>query len=90
MKLNIFFLSAATAADTVNLGTAGNYAILTKTGISTVPASTITGDIAVSPIDLTAMTGFNMTLAVDGVSSTDSSGQAKGNAYASNYADHRG
>jgi hypothetical protein len=92
MKLNLFFLSAAamvnvaTAADTVNLRSAGNYAILTKTGISTVPASIITGDIAVSPIDSTAITGFNLTLDVDGVFSTDSSGQAKGNAYAANYA----
>jgi hypothetical protein len=92
MKLNILFLSAAalvnaaTATDRVNLGTAGNYTILTKAGISTVPASIITGDIAVSPIDSTAMTGFNLTLDVDGTSSTDSSLQAKGSAYAANYA----
>jgi hypothetical protein len=92
MKLNLFFLSAAalvnaaTAVDTVNLGTAGDYVILTKTGISTVPASTITGDIAVSPIDSTGMTGFNMTLSDDGESSTDSSGQAMGKAYAADYA----
>jgi hypothetical protein len=92
MKLNIFFLSAATlvnaatAADPVNLGTAGNYAILTKTGISTVPASNITGDIAVSPIDSTSITGFELALDVEGVFSTDSSGQAKGKAYAANYA----
>jgi hypothetical protein len=92
MKLNIFFLSAAaivnaaTAADTVNLGTAGNYAILSKAGISTVPDSNITGDIAVSPIDAAAITAFNLTLQVDGESSTDSSGQAKGNAYAASYA----
>jgi hypothetical protein len=92
MKLSLFFISAAalvnaaTAADSVNLGTAGNYAILTKTGISTVPASSITGDIAVSPIDSTAITGFNLTLDVDGTVSTDSSGQATGNAYAANYA----
>ena len=92
MKFILFFLSAAAlvnaaaAADIVNLGTAGNYAILTKTGISTVPASIITGDIAVSPIDSTAITGFNLTLDVDGVFSTDLSGQAKGTAYAANYA----
>jgi hypothetical protein len=92
MKLNIFFLSAAAlvnaanAAETVNLGTAGNYAILTKTGISTVPASVITGNIAVSPIASTAMTGFNLMLDVGGTFSTDLSGQAKGNASAANYA----
>jgi hypothetical protein len=93
MKLNIFFLSAATlvntanAAATVNLGTAGNYAILTKTGISTVPASFITSDIAVSPIAATAITGLNLTLDVEGEFSTDSSGQVAGNAYAANYFD---
>jgi hypothetical protein len=34
----------------VNLGTAGRYAILSQTGISTVPPSAITGDMGVSPI----------------------------------------
>ena len=42
----------------VNTGTAGNYVILAKSGISTVPASIITGNIAVSPITAAAMTGF--------------------------------
>jgi hypothetical protein len=43
----------------VPLGTASNYAILAKAGITTVPTSVITGDIAVSPIAKTAMTGFS-------------------------------
>ena len=34
----------------VGLGTAGNFAILTKTGITDVPASVITGNIGTSPI----------------------------------------
>ena len=42
----------------VNLGTAGNYTILAKTGISTVPPSTVTGDIAASPVAATYLTGF--------------------------------
>src|SRR3989339_1670007 len=46
----------------VNLGTAGNFVILTKSGISTVPSSAITGDIGVSPIDQTAITGFSLIL----------------------------
>eukprot|EP00579_Thalassiosira_antarctica_P025552 CAMPEP_0202028466 /NCGR_PEP_ID=MMETSP0905-20130828/63464_1 /ASSEMBLY_ACC=CAM_ASM_000554 /TAXON_ID=420261 /ORGANISM="Thalassiosira antarctica, Strain CCMP982" /LENGTH=336 /DNA_ID=CAMNT_0048592173 /DNA_START=793 /DNA_END=1805 /DNA_ORIENTATION=- len=50
------------AEDTINLGDAGNYAILGKTGISTVPSSAITGDIAVSPIVDTAMTGFSFAM----------------------------
>jgi len=35
---------------TVNLGTAGNFAILSKAGITDVPTSVITGDIGSSPI----------------------------------------
>jgi cytoskeletal protein CcmA (bactofilin family) len=67
MKLNLFLLSAAaivnaaTATGTVDLGTAGNYAILAQTGISTVPTSAITGDIAVSPSTAAAITGFGLT-----------------------------
>jgi hypothetical protein len=42
------------------LGKAADYAILAETGITTVPySSSITGDIAVSPIGRGAMTGFN-------------------------------
>eukprot|EP00527_Entomoneis_sp_CCMP2396_P000263 CAMPEP_0198140588 /NCGR_PEP_ID=MMETSP1443-20131203/3740_1 /TAXON_ID=186043 /ORGANISM="Entomoneis sp., Strain CCMP2396" /LENGTH=66 /DNA_ID=CAMNT_0043803069 /DNA_START=59 /DNA_END=256 /DNA_ORIENTATION=+ len=41
--------------DPVNLGTAGDFAILAAAGISTIN-STITGDIGVSPIAATAMT----------------------------------
>jgi hypothetical protein len=51
---------------TVILGGAGHYAILAKSGISTVPSSYIYGDIAVSPIDAAAMTGFDLTLDATG------------------------
>jgi hypothetical protein len=55
--------SAMTSAEpTVNLGFADQYVILAKSGISTVPSSNIYGDIAVSPIAATAMTGFSLTL----------------------------
>ena len=43
----------------VNLRTAGDFVILAKSGIDTVPASDIRGDIGVSPIDVTAITGFD-------------------------------
>jgi hypothetical protein len=68
---------------TVNLLTAGDYAILTKTGISTVPDSAITGDIAVSPIVGTAMTGFSFTR--DSSKEFSTSEQLNGKAYAANY-----
>jgi hypothetical protein len=40
----------STALTAVNLGTAGNFAILSKTGITDVYASAITGDLGTSPI----------------------------------------
>jgi hypothetical protein len=71
--------------DAVDLGDAGNYAILAKTGISTVPASSITGDIAVSPITAAAMTGFSFT--IDSTTTFSRSTQLRGRrAYAANYA----
>ena len=44
-----------TAIGGVNLGVAGNFAILSKTGITSVYKSTITGDIGASPITGAAM-----------------------------------
>jgi hypothetical protein len=44
----------------VELGTAADYVILAKTGISTVPTSVIKGHIAVSPIGASAITGFGL------------------------------
>jgi len=46
---------AVSTAYSVPLGTAGNFVILTKSGISTVPASDITGDIGVSDIAVSAI-----------------------------------
>ena len=77
-------LAAQTKGNPVNLGLAGNYAILTKTGISTVPNSVVTGNIGVSPIDATAITGFSLT--ADATNEFSISSQIIGKAYASNYA----
>jgi hypothetical protein len=90
-SMNLLLLSAAvlfnaaTAQESpIYLGAAANYAILAKTGISTVPSSAITGDIAVSPIADTAMTGFSLILESGGTVST--SVQIAGRAYAASYA----
>jgi hypothetical protein len=89
MRLNLLLLlaalvNAATAAEApVGLGTACNYVILAKTGISTVPTSAITGNIAVSPIAATAMTGFGLVLDLGGQYSTAS--QFTGKAYGASY-----
>jgi hypothetical protein len=68
----------------VDLGSAGNYVILAKTGISTVPNSVITGDIAVSPISAAALTGFGLT--ADSTTTFSTSTQVVGKAYAATYA----
>ena len=68
----------------VNLGTAGSYAILSQAGISTVPPSAITGDMGVSPISATGITGFSLTLDASNVFST--SPQVTGKVYAADYA----
>lgn len=46
----------------VNLGTAGSFAILSKTGISTTGTTAITGDVGVSPAAQSYLTGFSETL----------------------------
>ncbi|PHQ24001.1 hypothetical protein CLH62_17920 [Marinobacter guineae] len=66
----------------VDLGTAANYVILAKTGISTTGTTRITGDIAVSPKARTAITGFSETLAPDGTFATSS--LVTGNLFAAN------
>ena len=68
----------------VNLGTAGNYAILAKTGISSVPNSIVTGDIGLSPAAATFITGFSLTAFSTNVYST--SPQIVGQAFAANFA----
>ncbi len=67
----------------VSLGTAGNFVILAKSGISTVPTSVVTGDIGVSPIASGAITGFSLILDSTGIFST--SGQVIGKVYAADY-----
>lgn len=72
--------STGIGTSTVDLGTAGNYAILAKTGVSTVPASVITGDVGLSPAARTYFTDFSETLAGTYATST----QVTGKLYAAN------
>jgi hypothetical protein len=67
----------------VDLESACNYAILTKAGITTVPSSNITGNIAVSPIDSGSITGFTLILDSSGQFSTST--QVTGKAFADDY-----
>jgi hypothetical protein len=72
-----------TPAVDVDLGVAGDFAILAKSGISTVPPSAITGDVALSPAAATFLTGFSLTADASGTFAT--SGQVVGRVYASDY-----
>ena len=83
--LGITVTSAAFAAGpaAVNLGTAGNFAILSKAGISTTGTTKITGNIGVSPITATAITGFGLVLDSSGTFSRSS--LVTGRVYAANY-----
>ena len=55
----------ASGPDPIDLGTAGNFAILSKTGITNVPTSDITGDVGSSPI-----TGASIGITCDEVDGT--------------------
>jgi hypothetical protein len=68
----------------VHLGTAGTFVILSKSGISTVPASVVTGNIGVSPAAATSITGFALIADATNVFSTSS--QVVGKVYAADYA----
>jgi hypothetical protein len=67
----------------VHLHTAGNFAILAKSGVSTVPQSAITGNIGVSPIASGALTGFSLKLDSSGTFSTST--QVTGQLFAADY-----
>ncbi|KAJ7894250.1 antifreeze protein [Mycena olivaceomarginata] len=59
LLLNIHGAFAA-GPSPVLLGTAGNFAILAKTGVSTVPDSVVGGNVGVSPATISSVTGFSL------------------------------
>jgi len=67
----------------VVLGTAGNFVVLAKSGISTTGTTHVTGDIGVSPIVATGMTGFGLTM--DSSNTFATSALVTGKAYAADY-----
>jgi ice-binding like protein/Big-like domain-containing protein len=75
--------TVVTGGPPVNLGTAGNYVILAKSGISTVPTSAVTGNLGVSPAAATSITGFSLILDASGTFSTSS--QVTGRVHAADY-----
>ncbi len=82
----VFFMTTliyGVGPPTVNLGTAGNYTILTSTGVSTTGTTSIVGDIGVSPVAASYITGFGLTLHSSGTYSTSS--LVTGRIYAADY-----
>lgn len=75
---------STSSSSSVNLRTAGDYVILSKSGISTVPTSAVTGDLGVSPGAATLITGFTLIANSTNVFST--SAQVIGKVYAADYA----
>lgn len=69
----------------VNLGSAGNYAILAKSGITTTGTTAIVGNIGVSPIAATSMTGFG--LIMDPSNQFSTSSLVVGRIYTADYTD---
>jgi hypothetical protein len=70
---------------TVNLGTAGNFVILAKTGVSTTGTTSIVGNIGISPAAATYITGFGLIMDVSNTFSTSS--LVTGKIYAADYTD---
>jgi hypothetical protein len=79
-------IPAAMGPAPVLLGTAGNFLILAKTGISSVPTSILTGDIGVSPAAASFVTGFSLTADSTNVFSTSPQVVGGGKVYAANMA----
>jgi hypothetical protein len=68
----------------LNLRTAGGYVILAESDISTVPPSVVTGDVGLSPMAATFITGFS--LIADSTNVFSTSAQVTGKIYAADYA----
>ena len=70
-----------------NLGAAGSYVLLAKTGITNVTGSAITGgEVGISPAAASFITGFSMTADPSNVYSTSASVVAPAKIYAADYA----
>lgn len=77
-------IQRASSVRAVDLGAAANFAILTKTGVTSVPPTEISGNVGVSPIAATAITGF--ALRADATNVFATSAQVNGSIYAASYA----
>jgi len=77
-------VASAAGLAPVNLGTAGNFVILAKTGVSSTGTTAVVGDIGVSPVAASYLTGFS--LIADSTNAFSTSSIVAGKLYASDYA----
>jgi len=77
------FVASQSSAIPVDLGTAGDFVILAKSGISTTGTTLVVGDMGVSPIGATGITGFG--LVADASNTFSTSSLVVGSVFASNY-----
>jgi hypothetical protein len=82
--MTVAIIPGVMGASAVDLGSAGNYVILTKSGITTTGTTTITGNMGVSPIAATAITGFG--LIKDSSNQFSRSSLVSGSIFAADYA----
>jgi hypothetical protein len=75
--------TSLTGPAAVNLGTAGNYVILAKSGVSTTGTTAVVGDIAISPAAAAFVTGFALT--ADASNTFATSALVTGKVWAANY-----
>jgi len=85
LRRSLMTTASASSIDPVKLLTAGKFAILTKTGVTTTGVTSVKGDIGTSPIVSTALTGFGMIIDSSGEFSTSSF--VTGELYAADYSD---
>ncbi|MDZ4121661.1 MAG: ice-binding family protein, partial [Candidatus Cloacimonadaceae bacterium] len=76
-------VAAVSGPEPVLLGTAGNYVLLAKAAISSATASSITGDVGISPAAASYITGFGLILDPSGVFSIST--QVDGQIFAADY-----
>ena len=79
-----WYFNAAAGPAPVDLGTAGQFAILAKSGVSTTGTTRVTGDLGLSPAAGTYYTGFSDTL--DATNTFSTSRFVNGRLYAANMA----
>lgn len=81
---NFSIIPPAACTPAVDLGTAGNYAILAESGISTTGTTSVTGNMGISPAAATFITGFGLSYVAGSTFSTSS--LVTGKIYAPGYA----